>query len=91
MTMNYVANLFQSFDHSYNNFIRYKTLTNASDVVINKIAKLPIFEKYKLADYCIHASVGRQKLETKYNIIKARYSSKYYGFGKGISAYTLIC
>lgn len=75
---------------SYNNFIRYKTLTNASDVVMNKVARLPIFEKYTLADYGIHASVDGQKLETRYNTIKARYSSKYYGFGKGISAYTLF-
>ena len=57
---------------------------------MNDIAKLPIFSKYTLADYGIHASVDGQKLETKYNIIKARYSSKYYGLGKGISAYTLF-
>ncbi|MEY8872677.1 Tn3 family transposase [Francisella philomiragia] len=31
-----------------------------------------------------------QKLETKYSTIKARYSPKYFGFGKGISAYTLF-
>ena len=58
--------------------------------IINKVEKLPIFEKYTLADYGIHASVDGQKLETKYNTIKARYSSKYFGFGKGISAYTLF-
>lgn len=51
---------------------------------------LPIFTKYTLADYGLHASVDGQKLETKYNVIKARYSSKYYGLGKGISAYTLF-
>ncbi len=57
---------------------------------MNKVEKLPIFDKYTLAEYGIHASVGGQKLETKYNTIKARHSSKYFGFGKGISAYTLF-
>jgi TnpA family transposase len=74
----------------YNNFIRFKTLNSASDEVINKIGKLSIFNEYTLADYGIHASVDGQKLETKYNTIKARYSSKYYGFGQGVSAYTLF-
>ena len=80
----------QDLIFNYNNFIRYKTLTSASDVVINKVAKLPTFEKYNLADYGVHASVDGQKIETRYNTIKARYSSKYYGFGKGVSAYTLF-
>lgn len=80
----------QDLIFNYNNFIRYKTLTSASDIVINKVAKLPIFEKYNLSDYGVHASVDGQKIETRYNTIKARYSSKYYGFGKGVSAYTLF-
>ena len=80
----------QDLTFTYNSFMRYKTLTDAGDMVMNKVSKLPIFEKYTLADYGIHASVDGQKLETRYNTIKARYSSKYYGFGKGISAYTLF-
>jgi TnpA family transposase len=75
---------------SYNNFIRFKTLRSASDEIINRVAKLTIFNEYTLADYGIHASIDGQKLETKYNTIKARYSSKYYGLGQGISAYTLF-
>jgi TnpA family transposase len=80
----------QDLIYTYSNFIRLGTLTSASNTIINKVATLPIFEQYKLADYGIHASVDGQKLETRYNTIKARYSSKYYGFGKGISAYTLF-
>ncbi|KKB96561.1 Tn3 transposase DDE domain protein, partial [Candidatus Arcanobacter lacustris] len=75
---------------SYNNFIRFKTLTSASDAVINYVTKLSIFDEYTLADYGIHASIDGQKLETKYNTIKARHSSKYYGLGQGVSAYTLF-
>ena len=74
---------------TYNNFIRHETLVKASDMIMNKIHKLPIFKKYTLTDYGIHASVDGQKLETKYDIIKARHSKKYYGKGKGISALTM--
>ncbi len=72
------------------NFVRLQNLTNACDEIINKVAKLPIFEKYTLANYGIHASVDGQKLETKYNTIKARYSPKYFGLSCGVSAYTLF-
>jgi len=78
----------QDLISTYNNFIRSKTIIAASDVIMNKVAKLPIFAKYTIADYGVHASVDGQKLETKYNTIKARYSSKYYGLGKGISSFT---
>jgi TnpA family transposase len=80
----------QDLIYTYNSFIRYKTLSSASNEIMNKIASFPTFEKYTLSDYGVHASVDGQKLETKYNTIKARYSSKYYGLGKGISAYTLF-
>lgn len=74
---------------TYADFIRHMTLTQASDVVMNHLKKLPIFEKYTLADYGIHASIDGQKLETKFNSIMARFSTKYFGFGQGVSAYTL--
>lgn len=74
---------------TYADFIRHMTLTQASDVVMNHTKKLPIFEKYTLADYGIHASIDGQKLETKFNSIIARFSTKYFGFGQGVSAYTL--
>ena len=74
----------QELISTYNNYTRYETLTKASDEIINEVAKLPIFIKYNLSDYGIHASVDGQKLETKYNTIKARHSKKYYGLGKGI-------
>ena len=80
----------QDLVFTYTSYIRHKTLVDASDVIMNKVAKLAIFEKYTLAQYGIHASVDGQKLETRYNLIQARHSSKYYGLGKGISAYTLF-
>ena len=74
---------------TYDDFVRPMTLKQASDIVINNVRKLPIFEKYTLADYGIHASIDGQKFETKFNSIIARYSTKYFGFGQGVSAYTL--
>lgn len=79
----------QDLKSTYADFIRHMTLTQASDTVMNRLKKLPIFEKYTLADYGIHASIDGQKLETKFNSIMARFSTKYFGFGQGVSAYTL--
>ena len=70
-------------------YVRYNNLVAGSAKIVNATAKLPIFNEYNLADYGVHASVDGQKFPTKYNVIKARYSSKYYGLGKGISALTL--
>ncbi|MCX7091624.1 MAG: Tn3 family transposase [Legionellales bacterium] len=74
---------------TYADFIRHMTLAQASDAIMNRLKKLPIFEKYTLTDYGIHASIDGQKLETKFNSIMARFSTKYFGFGQGVSAYTL--
>ncbi|HGU7253709.1 TPA: Tn3 family transposase [Legionella pneumophila] len=80
--------------HDLNNvegtFIRLDSLVDAGDQIINHIAKLPIFEYYNLSDYGIHASLDGQKLETKYQTIMARYSTKYFGYGKGVVSYSLI-
>jgi TnpA family transposase len=87
----------ESSDVSYQNltdiegkFIRVETLVEAGDIVIDEIAKLPIFKYYNLSDYGIHASLDGQKLETKYQTILSRYSTKYFGYGKGVVSYSLI-
>ena len=72
------------------NFIRLQTVSNAANKVINLVEKLPLFKKYNLSDYGVHASVDGQKFLTRFNIVKSRYSSKYFGLGKGVSAYTLF-
>ena len=80
--------------HDLNNvegtFVRLDSLIKAGDEIINYIAKLPIFTYYNLSDYGIHASLDGQKLETKYQTIMARYSTKYFGYGKGVVSYSLI-
>ena len=71
------------------NFIRVQTLRLASDTIVNKTAKLPIFKEYNLSEYGVHASVDGQKLAARYGTIKARHSKKYFGLRKGIVPVTL--
>lgn len=71
-------------------FVRVNSLIDVGDLVISEIAKLPIFKYYNLSDYGIHASLDGQKLETRYKTILSRYSTKYFGYGKGVVSYSLI-
>lgn len=71
-------------------YIRLETLVNANNIIINNIAKLPIFKYYNLSEYGIHASLDGQKIETKYQTFKARYSRKYFGLAIGVVAYTCV-
>lgn len=80
----------QALEATSKNYIRYQTLKEANDMIINQTAKLPIFEKYNLSDYGIHGSVDGQKVITRYHTIKSRYSKKYFGMLKGVVLYSLI-
>tara|TARA_R110001583_G_scaffold194762_2_gene366866 strand:+ start:232 stop:3063 length:2832 start_codon:yes stop_codon:yes gene_type:complete len=72
------------------NYIRYETLTSSNDAVSNAIATLPIFSYYHVADNQLFSSIDGQKFECRINTFKARYSSKYFSKGKGVSAVTLV-
>ena len=72
------------------NYLRPETLNNANDVINNAVAKLAIFKHYNIQEDLIHASADGQKFETRLETFKTRYSSKYFGTNKGISAITLI-
>ena len=76
-------------DRVNKNYIRYQTLYNSNNIIMNHTAKLPIFAEYNLSDYGVHASVDGQKLATKYQTIKSRYAKKYFGLLKGIVLYSL--
>jgi len=73
-----------------NNFIRLETLKNANDLVSNSTALLPIFKHYNIKEDTIHSSSDGQKFETQIHTINSRYSSKYFGLRKGITAYSLV-
>lgn len=77
----------RSVDDSY---IRYETLTQSNDKVSNAIATLPIFAYYHVDNNQLFSSIDGQKFECRINTFKARYSSKYFSKGKGVSALTLV-
>lgn len=71
------------------NYIRPETLYEANDMISNAIADLPIFKYWDIHEERLHASVDGQKFGTRLHTFMARYSSKYFGIGKGVVAYTL--
>ncbi|MDF1655953.1 MAG: Tn3 family transposase, partial [Coxiellaceae bacterium] len=72
------------------NYIRLETLSDAIDTINNATARLPIFKHYNIHDDIIHASADGQKFESRRETFKTRYSSKYFGTNKGVSAVSLI-
>lgn len=70
--------------------IRLATLRDACDRIGNFIAALPIFPLYSFDPDILYGSVDGQKFAAAEPTIKARYSRKYFGKGKGVVAYTLL-
>ncbi|WP_142889932.1 Tn3 family transposase, partial [Klebsiella pneumoniae] len=68
------------------NYLRLETLNAANDNINNATAKLPIFRYYNIQEDVIHASADGQKFEARRETFKTRYSSKYFGTQKGVSA-----
>jgi TnpA family transposase len=81
---------YQALFGASNNFIRLETLKKGNDQISNAIAQLPIFKYYNVEEEVIHASSDGQKFETQIDILRSRYSPKYFGLDKGIVPYTLL-
>ncbi len=62
----------------------------ANDYISNATAKLSIFPYYDVSEEGIHSSSDGQKYETRVETINSRYSPKYFGLDKGITAYSLV-
>ena len=71
------------------NYLRLETLRAGNDFISNALAGLPMFRHYDIQEE-IHSSSDGQRIETQIDTINARFSSKYFGLKKGISAYTLL-
>ena len=76
---------------TYQQYLRLATLQAANDCISNAIAELPIFEHYSFDLDTLYGSVDGQKFAVARPTVKARYSRKYFGRGKGVVAYTLLC
>ena len=71
-------------------YLRMETLRAANDAISNKTASLPIFEYYQIDEHGQHGSIDGQKFECRFSSLMARYSPKYFGQDKGVSAMTLV-
>jgi TnpA family transposase len=76
---------------TYQQYLRQASLQSANDQISNAIAGLPIFPHYSFDLNALYGSVDGQKFGVERPTVKARYSRKYFGRGKGVVAYTLLC
>src|ERR1019366_7383142 len=76
---------------TYQQYLRQASLQSANDRISNGIAGLPIFAHYSFDLDALYGSVDGQKFSVERPTIKARNSRKYFGRGKGVVAYTLLC
>ena len=70
--------------------LRPATLIEASDILSNFIANLPIFPYYSIDMEVLYGSVDGQKFAAASPTLKARHSRKYFGMDRGVVAYTLL-
>lgn len=76
---------------THQQYLRQASLQAANDRISNAIAALPIFPHYAFELGSLHGSVDGQKFGVEHPTVKARNSRKYFGRGKGVVAYTLLC
>jgi Transposase and inactivated derivatives, TnpA family len=76
---------------TYQQYLRQASLHAANDCISNAIAALPIFPHYSFDLDALYGAVDGQKFGVERPTVKARYSRKYFGRGKGVVAYTLLC
>ncbi|TPG87753.1 Tn3 family transposase [Pseudomonas caspiana] len=76
---------------TYQQYLRQASLQAANDCISNGISALPIFPHYSFDLDVLYGAVDGQKFSVERPTIKARYSRKYFGRGKGVVAYTLLC
>ena len=76
---------------AYQQYLRQASLQAANDRISNGIAGLPIFPHYSFDLDALYSSVDGQKFGVERPTVKARYSRKYFGRGRGVVAYTLLC
>lgn len=76
---------------TYQQYLRQASLQATNDRIRNGIAGLPIFAHYSFDLDALYGSVDGQNFGVERPTVKARYSRKYFGRGKGVVAYTLLC
>ena len=82
---------YSALETTHQQYLRLATLQAANDMISNAISELPIFPHYSFDLVTLYASVDGQKFGVERPTLKARHSRKYFGRGKGMVAYTLLC
>lgn len=82
---------YHALETTYQQYLRQASLQAANDRISNAIAALPIFPHYSFDLDALYGAVDGQKFGVERPTVKARYSRKYFGRGKGVVAYTLLC
>jgi TnpA family transposase len=80
----------QSLKTNQINHVRLETLRAACDRLIQQIEKMALFDGYNYQKGVRHGSIDGSKHGTKRQTAKSRYSPKYFGLEKGISALNMI-
>ncbi len=70
-------------------YVYLEAIRMAIDLINNETSLLPIFSHWDI-DGKRHGSLDGSKIGTRFETLMSRYSVKYYGMGKGVSAYNLI-
>ena len=78
-------------ENAHRQYLRLSTLQATNDCISNAIAQLPIFENFSFDMGMLYGSVDGQKFSMERPTVQARHSRKYFGRGKGVVAYTLLC
>ena len=78
-------------ENAHRQYLRLSTLQAANNCISNAIAKLPIFEHFSFDLEMLYGGLDGQKFSMERPNIQARHSRKYFGRGKGVVAYTLLC
>ena len=92
MNMANIANIpYNALQDTYLSRLRLPTLIAANDMISNSIAQMSIFPHYSFEFGMLHGAVDGQKFNMATPTIKARHGKKYFGKGKGVVAYSLLC
>jgi len=83
--------LYHVLQATYQQYLRQASLKAASDRISNATAVLPIFPFYSFDLTALYGAVDGQKFSVARPTVKARHSRKYFGRGKGVAAYSLLC
>ncbi len=87
-----IANIpYAILQDTFNSRIRLATLRATNNIITNDIAQMPIFTHYSFDPEVLYGAVDGQKFEAETPTIKSRHGKKYFGKGKGVVAYTLLC